>query len=44
MQLLPYLLKHTQLPEKGINNTVSLLEEDCTILLSPVTERKKQAI
>ncbi|MFC4095316.1 Tex family protein [Euzebyella saccharophila] len=31
MQLLPYLLKHTQLPEKGINNTVSLLEEDCTI-------------
>ena len=31
MQLLPYLLKHTQLPEKGIKNTVSLLEEDCTI-------------
>ena len=31
MQLLPYLVKHTQLPEKGIKNTVELLNEDCTI-------------
>lgn len=31
MQLIPYLAKHTQLPEKNIRNTVELLEEDCTI-------------
>ena len=31
MQLIPYLIKHTQLPEKGIQNTVELLNEDCTI-------------
>lgn len=31
MQLIPYLLKHTQLPEKGIINTVELLNEDCTL-------------
>ena len=31
MQLIPYILKHTQLPEKGIYNTVALLNEDCTV-------------
>ncbi|SHI62433.1 Tex family protein [Pseudozobellia thermophila] len=31
MQLIPYLVKHTQLPEKNIRNTVELLNEDCTI-------------
>ncbi|MGB5434623.1 MAG: Tex family protein [Maribacter sp.] len=31
MQLIPYILKHTQLPEKGISNTVALLNEDCTV-------------
>ena len=31
MNLLPYILKHTQLPEKGILNTIELLNEDCTI-------------
>tara|TARA_R110002074_G_scaffold149035_4_gene301185 strand:+ start:7267 stop:9393 length:2127 start_codon:yes stop_codon:yes gene_type:complete len=30
-QLIPYILKHTQLPEKGIQNTIELLNEDCTI-------------
>ena len=29
--LIPYLLKHTQLPEKSIQNTVALLNEDCTV-------------
>lgn len=31
MNLIPYLLKHTQLPEKSIQNTVELLNEDCTV-------------
>ncbi|WP_339626793.1 Tex family protein [uncultured Maribacter sp.] len=31
MNLLPYILKHTQLPEKGIQNTIELLNQDCTI-------------
>ncbi|WP_423996996.1 Tex family protein [Maribacter sp. IgM3_T14_3] len=31
MQLLPYILKYTQLPEKGIQNTIELLNQDCTI-------------
>ena len=31
MQLIPYILKHTQLPEKGIQNTVELLNTDCTV-------------
>ena len=31
MKLLPYILKHTQLPEKSIQNTVELLNEDCTV-------------
>ncbi|ADV49167.1 RNA-binding transcriptional accessory protein [Cellulophaga sp. E16_2] len=31
MQLIPYLLKHTQLVEKNIVNTVELLDQDCTI-------------
>lgn len=31
MNLIPYLLKHTQLPEKSIQNTVALLNEDCTV-------------
>jgi len=31
MKLTKYLIKHTQLPEKGINNTVELLEQDCTV-------------
>ncbi|WP_190810718.1 Tex family protein [Flagellimonas sp. S3867] len=31
MQLIPYILKHTQLSEKSIENTVALLNEDCTI-------------
>ncbi|MCK5440683.1 MAG: RNA-binding transcriptional accessory protein, partial [Maribacter sp.] len=31
MQLIPYILKNTQLPEKGIQNTVALLNEDCSV-------------
>ena len=31
MQLITYILKHTQLPEKSIQNTVELLNQDCTI-------------
>ena len=31
MNLVSYILNHTQLPEKGIQNTVELLNEDCTI-------------
>ncbi len=29
--LIPYILKHTQLPEKSIQNTLALLNEDCTV-------------
>jgi len=31
MQLLQFIKSHTQLPEKGIQNTVELLNQDCTI-------------
>lgn len=31
MQLTSYIIQHTQLSEKSINNTISLLNEDCTI-------------
>ena len=31
MQLISYILKHTQLPEKGIANTIELLNQDCTV-------------
>ncbi|HHC79038.1 MAG TPA: RNA-binding transcriptional accessory protein [Flavobacteriia bacterium] len=31
MQLLQFIKSKTQLPEKGIRNTVELLDEDCTI-------------
>lgn len=31
MQLLHYIKSNTQLPEKGIQNTIVLLNEDCTI-------------
>ncbi|MGF1558351.1 MAG: Tex family protein [Flavobacteriaceae bacterium] len=31
MQLIAYITKHTQLPEKSVQNTVELLNEDCTI-------------
>ena len=31
MQLTQYILQHTQLPLKSIENTVALLNEDCTI-------------
>ena len=31
MNLIPYIFKNTQLPEKGIKNTVELLHQDCTI-------------
>ncbi|MBD1261504.1 RNA-binding transcriptional accessory protein [Maribacter polysiphoniae] len=31
MQLIPYIIKHTQLPEKGVQNTVELLDQDCTV-------------
>ncbi|NND79141.1 MAG: RNA-binding transcriptional accessory protein, partial [Maribacter sp.] len=31
MQLIPYIAKHTQLSEKGIINTVELIDQDCTI-------------
>ncbi|MFT6796614.1 MAG: hypothetical protein ACJART_001758 [Maribacter sp.] len=31
MNLIAYILKHTQLPEKSIQNTVALLNEDCTV-------------
>ncbi|WP_394747612.1 Tex family protein [Spongiimicrobium salis] len=31
MNLIPYIAKHTEISEKSIENTVALLEEDCTI-------------
>ena len=31
MNLISYITQHTQLPKKGIQNTVELLNEDCTI-------------
>lgn len=31
MQLLNFIKSHTHLPEKGIQNTIELLNEDCTI-------------
>lgn len=31
MQLIRYIAKNTQLPEKGIQNTVELLNTDCTV-------------
>ncbi|MEP3208002.1 MAG: Tex family protein [Maribacter sp.] len=31
MNLISYITKHTQLPEKGIKNTVELLNQDCTV-------------
>ena len=31
MNLIPYITKHTQLPEKGIKSTVELLNDDCTV-------------
>jgi uncharacterized protein len=31
MNPISYILKHTQLPEKSIQNTVGLLNEDCTV-------------
>ena len=31
MQLIPYIAKHSQLSEKGIQNTVELLNTDCTV-------------
>lgn len=31
MQLIPYIIKYTQISEKSIQNTVELLNEDCTI-------------
>ncbi len=31
MNLKSYLAKHTQLPEKSIQNTVELLDQDCTV-------------
>ena len=30
-QIVGFILKHTQLPEKGIQNTIELLNADCTI-------------
>ncbi len=31
MQLVPYIIKHTQFSEKSVENTVTLLNEDCTV-------------
>ncbi|GLB52906.1 RNA-binding protein [Neptunitalea chrysea] len=31
MTILSYILQHTNLPEKGVTNTLKLLQEDCTI-------------
>ena len=31
MNIVSYILQHTQLPEKGIQNTIELLNQDCTI-------------
>lgn len=31
MNLISFIVKHTQLPLKGVENTVSLLNEDCTV-------------
>jgi uncharacterized protein len=29
--LVPYILQHTQLPKKGIESTIKLLDEECTV-------------
>ena len=31
MQLIPYIIRHTQISEKSVENTVALLNEDCTV-------------
>ncbi|KPM32253.1 Competence protein ComEA helix-hairpin-helix repeat protein [Croceitalea dokdonensis DOKDO 023] len=31
MTLIPYITQHTQLPQKSVENTVALLNEDCTV-------------
>nr|WP_288981595.1 Tex family protein [uncultured Allomuricauda sp.] len=31
MQLVPYIVRHTHLSEKSVENTVSLLNQDCTV-------------
>ncbi|MDF0707809.1 Tex family protein [Flagellimonas okinawensis] len=31
MQLVPYIVRHTNLSEKSVENTVSLLNQDCTV-------------
>src|SRR6056297_21340 len=31
MQLVPYIVRHTNLSEKSVENTVALLNEDCTV-------------
>ena len=31
MTLIPYITQNTQLPQKGVESTVALLNEDCTI-------------
>ena len=31
MNLIPYLIKHTQLSEKSTSNTIELLNQDCTV-------------
>ena len=31
MQILPYIIQQTQFPEKSVKNTISLLNEECTI-------------
>ena len=31
MQLVPYIIRHTNLSEKSVENTVALLNQDCTV-------------
>jgi uncharacterized protein len=31
MQLIPYIVKHTQLNAKNVQNTIELLDQDCTV-------------
>ena len=31
MQLIPFIISHTDFPANGIKNTIQLLNEDCTL-------------
>ena len=42
--MLHYITQQTQLPSKSVENTISLLNEDATIPLSPAIEKKELEI